>query len=157
MDRWIACAVAVVVAGCGSKQELAASTEDQEAISREIDGFAAAWSQGDAKGAAAFYTEDGLRVGPGGDVEHGRGEVEAAYDKQLHGSLAGAKLTLERGTVRMLRTDLALWQGGLEIARSAASSPLKGYLVQLMKRVNGRWLALEAHPKLFPAPAPPPK
>jgi hypothetical protein len=30
------------------------------------------------------------------------------------------------------------------------AAPLKGYVVQLMKKVDGRWLVLEAHPKLFP-------
>jgi uncharacterized protein (TIGR02246 family) len=125
-------------------------TDDQEAIVREIDAFSAAWSRGDAKAAAAFYTEDGVRVGAAGDVQHGRAELEAAYDKLLHGPFAGAKVSQERGSVRMLTPELALWQGAMEIAPAGAAPPLKGYVVQLMKRVDGRWLVLEAHPKLYP-------
>jgi hypothetical protein len=49
---------------------------------------------------------------------------------------------------------MAVWQGGMQIMPPGGASPIKGYVVQLMKRVNGRWLVLEAHPKLFP---PPPK
>jgi hypothetical protein len=30
--------------------------------------------------------------------------------------------------------------------------PIKGYVLQLMQKVNGRWIVLEAHPKLFPSP-----
>src|SRR6516165_9715379 len=92
------------------------STGDVEGIYREIEAFSEAWSKGDAKGAALFYTEDGVRVGAAGDVEHGRAEIEAAYERLLHGPFAGATVTQERGTVRMLTPDLALWQGAMQIA-----------------------------------------
>jgi uncharacterized protein (TIGR02246 family)/steroid delta-isomerase-like uncharacterized protein len=127
------------------------STDDGEAIYREIQAFSDAWSKGDAKAAASFYTEDGVRVGAAGDVEHGHAEVESAYDRLLHGPFSGAKVTQDRGTVRMLTSDLAIWQGGMQIT-PAVGSPIKGYVVQVMKKVNGRWLVLEAHPKLFPPP-----
>jgi uncharacterized protein (TIGR02246 family) len=87
-----------------------------------------------------------------GDVEHGRAELEAAYDRLLHGPFTGATVTQEAGTVRMLTPDLALWQGGMVIQPAGSAPPLKGYVVQLMKKLNGRWLVLEAHPKLFPPP-----
>ncbi len=86
-----------------------------------------------------------------GDVQHGRAEVEAAYDRLLHGRFAGAKVQQERGTVRMLSSDLALWQAGIEIV-PPKGPPMKGHVVQLMKKIGGRWLVLEAHPKLFPPP-----
>ena len=130
------------------------STEDQESILREVESFSLAWSRGDAKAAASFFTEDGVRVGAAGDEQHGRSEHEAAYEKLLRGRFAGATVTQERGTIRMLTSDLALWQGGLEIAPGGAAPPIKGYVVQLMKKVNGRWLILEAHPKIYPAPPP---
>jgi uncharacterized protein (TIGR02246 family) len=128
------------------------STDDVESIHREIHAFSDAWSKGDAKGAASFYTDDGVRVGAAGDVEHGRAEIEAAYDRLLHGPFSGATVTQERGTVRVLASDLALWQGGMQITPPGGRPPLKGHVVQLMKKVNGRWLVLEAHPKLFPPP-----
>jgi len=124
---------------------------DEEAIVAEVQAFSESWSKGDAKAAAAFFTEDGVRVGAMGDVQHGRVELEAAYDRLLRGPFVGAKARQDRGTVRMLTADLALWQGGLEIT-PAKGPPIKGHVVQLMKKVNGRWLILEAHPKLFPPP-----
>jgi uncharacterized protein (TIGR02246 family) len=127
---------------------------DAEAIHREIEAFSQAWSRGDAKAAAAFFTEDGVRVGAAGDVQHGRAELETAYEQLLHGRFAGATVTQERGTVRMLGSDLALWQGAMQITPPGGASPIKGYVVQIMKKVGDRWLVLEAHPKLFP---PPPK
>ncbi len=50
------------------------------------------------------------------------------------------------------KSELAVWQGGLLI--KPPGSLLKGHVVQVMKKVNGRWLILEGHPKFFP-PAPP--
>ena len=128
------------------------STEDRTAIFHEVEAFSAAWSQGDARQLASFYTEDGVRVGAAGDKEHGRVELEAGYRKLFEGPLAGAKITQEHGTVRALAPDLALWQGGMEIVPRGGGTAIKGYVVQVMKKVDGRWLVLEAHPKLYPPP-----
>ncbi len=125
---------------------------EEEAIIRETEAFAVAWSEGDARAAASFYVEDGVRVGAFGDVQHGKDEIEAAYDKLLHHTMPGAKVKQERGSVRMLSPELAVWQGGLEIVPADGISVLKGHVVQVMKKVKGRWLILEAHPKIFPAP-----
>ncbi|MBI4427835.1 MAG: SgcJ/EcaC family oxidoreductase [Ignavibacteriales bacterium] len=124
----------------------------EEEIVKETTAFADAWGKGDAKSAASFFTEDAVRVGAFGDVQHGRAEI-AAYDKLLHQTMPGAKLKQERGIVGMISAKLAVWQAGIEIASPAGPS-LKGHVVQVMKKVEGRWLILEAHPKLFP-PLPP--
>jgi uncharacterized protein (TIGR02246 family) len=127
-------------------------SRDGQAIIDETQAFAEAWSAGDARRAASFFTEDGVRVGAAGDIEHGRAEIEAAYDRLLHGSLPGASVRQERGTVRMLTPELAIWQGGMEIL-PRDGEPLRGYVIQVMQKVDGRWLILEAHPKLFPPAA----
>jgi uncharacterized protein (TIGR02246 family) len=124
---------------------------DEQAIFSEIAAFTEVWNKGDAHAAASFFTEDGVRVGAFGDVHYGRTELETAYEKLLHQSMSGAVIKQERGTVRMLSPELAIWQGGLEIAPPNGTS-LKGYVVQVMKKVEGRWLILEAHPKFFPPP-----
>jgi len=125
---------------------------DEEAIFKEIDGFSAAWNRGNAKEAAAFFAEDGVRVGAFGDAQHGRAELEAAYDRLLHQTMPGASVKQERGAVRMLSPDLAVWQGGMEIVPPGGAAPMRGHVVQVMQRVHGRWLILEGHPKLFPPP-----
>jgi uncharacterized protein (TIGR02246 family) len=127
---------------------------DEQAIISETEAFAEAWNKGDAKEAASFYTEDGVRVGAFGDVQHGRAEIEAAYERLLHQTMPGARVKQERGDVRMLSSELAVWQAGMEIIPSSGGPPLKGHVVQVMKKVKGRWLVLEGHPKIFPlAPA----
>jgi uncharacterized protein (TIGR02246 family) len=128
---------------------------DEEAIFQEIDNFNEVWNKGDATLAASFFTEDGVRVGAMGDIEHGREEIAQAYDHLLHTAMPGAKVSIEKGTVRMLSPDFAIWQGGIKIEKpnSGGSPAMKGHVVQVMQKVQGRWLIVEAHPKLFP-PAP---
>ena len=128
-------------------------SNDEQAIFSETEAFSEAWNKGDAKTAASFYANDSARVSAFGDVQHGRAEIEAAYEKLLHQTMPGAVVKQERGNVRMLSSDLAIWQGGLKITPLGSDSSLKGHVVQVMKKVNGRWLILEAHPKIFPPPA----
>lgn len=52
----------------------------------------------------------------------------------------------------MLTPEYAVWQGGIEIA-SPGRPAVQGHVVHVMKKVEGRWLILEGHPKIFP-PAP---
>lgn len=125
---------------------------EEEAIIAETQAFQEAWNRGDSKAAASFYTEDGVRVGAFGDVQHGRAEIELAYHRLLHQSMPGAKVKQERGTVRMLDSNLAVWQGGIEILPPGGAAALKGHVVQVMKKVDERWLIVEAHPKIFPPP-----
>lgn len=127
-------------------------SHEEQAIISEIEAFAEAWSKGDAKAAAAFFTDDAVRVGAFGDVQRGRAEIEAAYDKLLHQTMPGARVKQERGSVRMLSPELAVWQGGIEIIPPGGGSSLKGHAVQVMKKVEDRWLVLEGHPKIFPPP-----
>ena len=124
---------------------------DEEDIYKENDKFMEAWNRGDADAAASFFAEDGVRVGAMGDVEHGREEIASAYENLMYKIMPGAKGKSEKGTVRMLTTELAVWQAGLEIEKPDGSPPMKGYVVQVMKKVNNKWMILEAHPKFFPA------
>jgi len=126
---------------------------DEDEIYKVNDSFMEAWNQGNAKLAASFFTEDAVRVGAMGDIEHGREEIERAYYKLMHNTMPGAKGKSEKGTIRILTNELALWQGGLEIQTPNSSFSIKGYVVQVMKKVNNNWMILEAHPKFFPPPA----
>ena len=128
------------------------TSADEESIIAEVQAFSKAWSQGDASAAADFYTRDAVRVGAMGDEQRGREEIEDAYRNLLGGAFAGATVTQERGEVRMLTPDLAVWRGAMEIQPANGAPALPGHVVQVMKKIDGRWLILEAHPKLFPPP-----
>lgn len=87
---------------------MADRSREVDTIIAETQAFAEAMNAGDAARAAAFYTEDGTRVGGFGDVQHGRAEIEAAYDALLHEHMPGARIVQERGAVRMLSPGLAV-------------------------------------------------
>lgn len=125
-------------------------SQDEQAIYRENEAFSRAWNAADADVLAAFFTEDAVRVGAFGDVQHGRGQIAAAFRHLLHERMEGATVQQERGTVRMLTPEIAVWQGGIQI-RLPGGTLLRGHAVQVMRRVGDRWLIVEAHPKLFPA------
>jgi uncharacterized protein (TIGR02246 family) len=126
---------------------------DEQQLHRVHEEFASAWSRGDAVAAAQFWTEDGVRVGAGGDVQHGRNEIAAALERLLNGPFKGGVVKFDRGAIRMLGPDLALYQGPMEIQPGAGRAPVKGYFLDVMKKLEGKWFMLESHPKLF---APPP-
>ncbi len=115
--------------------------------------FISAWNAGDAHAAAAFYAEDGTRVGASGDVSHGRAAIEVAYTKLFDGPMKGASVEWHPA-VRLLAPEVAVAQGPITIRRASGGAPIEGYAVDVWKRTGGRWQVVEGHPKLFP---PPPK
>ena len=135
----------------GRKENVNMATTADE-IERTAQEYAAAWSSGDAKAAAEFFTEDAVRVDAAGAVQQGRAEIQAALDALVHRTLSAPKITLAREAVRILTPDLALWRGGMEIATTDGAPALKGNAVLLMRQEAGRWLVLEAHAKLYPPP-----
>jgi hypothetical protein len=42
----------------------------------------------------------------------------------------------------------------MQIEPPGGAPPIKGYYLDVMKKVSGHWLTLESHPKLFPLPPP---
>src|SRR5262245_26079066 len=123
---------------------------DEEAIFALGEAFVQAWNARDAKALARFFAEDGVRVGAAGDVTCGHSEIAAAYERVFHNSAPGSHMVQERGTVRMLSPELALWQGAFAVSDGAHGEMQHGYASELLKKVDGRWLLLEAHPKFFP-------
>lgn len=143
------CAVLPLSALAGP-QGASPMSADDEALHRMHDEFTAAWSAGDTKRAASFWTEDGVRVGAGGDVQRGRAEIEQALARLLGGPFKGATVRMGHGTICPLTADLALYQGPMQIEPGQGKAPIKGYVIDVMKKVGGHWLMLESHPKLSP-------
>lgn len=128
--------------------------KNDEAIYTETEAFRQAWNKGDVKLVTSFFTDDAIRVdgvGSYGAIQRGKGELEAAYTRLFHQTMSGIQMKyLDKGEIRMLSPDFAVWQGNLEIIRPDGIST-KGHVVEILKKVNNRWLIVEAHPK-FPSP-----
>ena len=151
--KWVVVLSALLFAGAaaGPGRNTAMSKTDEAEVLRLENEFLGAWNRGDARGAAAVFAEDGVRIGAFGDVAQGRREIEAAYEKLLGGPMKGATASVEM-KVRFLAVDVALVQGPLTIHPSGGAPPIRGYAVDIWRKQNGRWWLLEGHPKLFPPP-----
>ncbi len=125
----------------------------ERAIHELHERFLADWARHDAAALAAWFTEDGVRVGVRGDTQRGRAEIVAAFRRLFEGPLRGAVARTDGAVVRPLGDDHALWRAGLEIA-PLQGAPLRGRVVDVMVRSDGGWRILESHPSLFP-PEPP--
>ncbi len=125
-------------------------TVDEKSIRDVIEAFGEAWSRGNAKEAASFFAEDAVRVGASGIVLRGKAEIEALYDKMLNTKMKGASVKYERGSIRMLSPELAVWQGGTVAVTAGGGPSVQGYEVDVLKKVDGRWLIIEGHPKILP-------
>lgn len=108
--------------------------------------FHDAWKNANAKEIASFFTDDGVRVGPDGTIQHGKAELEEAYAKMLK-MMPGSTLKFGPGTIRILSSEFATWQSGLEITLGDGKPTIKGYSLDLLKKVDGHWFIQEAHPK----------
>ncbi len=133
------------------------ANNDEAAILDLHERFGTAWSSGSVDALLAMFAPDAIRVGAAGDVQRTPTEIRAAFDRLLTGMFKGAKVTIERGSVRMLSADYAIWQAPMTIDPGAGKPPLRGYVVDVMKKVGGAWLILETHPSLFPPPPPGPR
>ncbi len=121
---------------------------DEKEILERTGQVLAAWQRGDAKGAVANLAEDAVRVGAFGDIQHGRAEIEAAYQKLFSGPMKGARVRWEP-TVHFLASDVAACEGQLTI-QPPDGAPISGYALDLWKKRDGRWWLVEGHPKFYP-------
>jgi uncharacterized protein (TIGR02246 family) len=151
-QKWVVVIALVMPALWAAHAAGKTAMTDEEELHRVHTAFVEAWNRGDAAAAAAFWTEDGVRVGGTGDVQRGRKEIAAGLDRLLKGRFKGAKVKLGAASIRMLGPEYALYQGPMEIDPGSGRPPMKAYVLDVMKKVQGTWLMLESHPKLFPPP-----
>ena len=121
-------------------------TLEKQLIANLENSFHDAWESRDAKEIASFFTDDGVRVGPDGTIQHGNAELEDAFDKMLK-MMPDSTIKFESGTIRILSPEYATWQGGVEITLGGDKPPIIGYTLDLLKKVDEHWLIQEAHPK----------
>jgi uncharacterized protein (TIGR02246 family) len=119
----------------------------EEELQKDKDAFVKAWNEHDIKSLVNAFAEDAVRIGFYGEKSRGKKEIEEAYNK-INENLPDSKLHFNKGEVRRLGDNYAVWQGGFEIEKTDGSKPLKGYVVQISKKVKDRWLIVEAHARL---------
>jgi uncharacterized protein (TIGR02246 family) len=113
-----------------------AQTSDPD-IRKVADDYTAAYNKGDSQALAALYTADAWRLGPTGEMVKGRAAIEKGYADAFAGPSKGSTLTLRPGDTLQVTPDVAVIEGGYEVA--GAAGPLKGRYVNTLKREGGSW------------------
>jgi uncharacterized protein (TIGR02246 family) len=124
----------------------AAASAERQGVLRLLTQLESSFNEGDAKGAAACWTENGDFVGPGGARAEGREAIEKQFTEAL-AARKGSKLQMQILNFRLVNDSLALIDAVPEIKSAAADSPAPAVRTAAMVLVkqNGRWLIESAH------------
>ena len=127
----IAIALILGVAGAAMAQK-----PDAE-MQKLTEQYAAASNKGDAKGVAALYTADAVRLGPDGQVVTGQAAIEKQHAAAYAGPQKGAKVTLRHGRTHTVTPDVVIIEGTYE--STGGATPSKGRYVNTVVRQGGQW------------------
>ena len=83
------------------------SPEDEAALRKVQDEFAAAWNQHDPTAMAKLWAEDGDWLGPDGYFVQGRAAVESYLSEAHTGDWATSKNSIKVTSIRFLKPDVA--------------------------------------------------
>lgn len=119
----------------------AADEKDLRSISAQIQ---EAWNRADAKMMGDLFLTDGDYVSSTGRTARGRAEVEKAFAQQWSGVYKGTRIVPTVTTVRFVRRDVAIVDGGFEVTgmRDAAGKVLStrsGLSTIVAARKGDRW------------------
>lgn len=123
----------------------------KQSVNNVVKNFQENWNKQNVKQITSFFTDDGVFMGAFGHVCRGKSEIEEGFD-QLFKSMPGAtiKIDLVDKSIGMLSSDIGIFESKLDYLLAGATSPIKGYAVALMKKVNGDWKTINLNAKVFP-------
>lgn len=109
------------------------------------------WNKHDAKQIPSFFTDDAVFTGAFGHVCHGKSEIEAGFN-QLFKEMPGAtlKVDIKDASVRMISSDIVIFESKLEYLLAGATPPIQGYVVSISKKVDDDWKIIHLNAKVFP-------
>jgi uncharacterized protein (TIGR02246 family) len=135
----------VAVVGLGLMVAPAARTgekipsSDEKAIHDNSAKIIAAFNKGDAKAMASFWTEDGDYMDEGGRRIQGRAAIED-YFRKLFAAGKGAELRIHRTGFRMVRPDLAIGDGVMEVIPPGGGPSTSARYTAVQVKQSGQWL-----------------
>jgi uncharacterized protein (TIGR02246 family) len=132
--------VAVVVAGSSWAQEGSppGREADEAAIREAVKGLAAALQAKDAKGVAAFWTEQGEYADEGQETVRGREALEKTFGAMLDGK-PELKVEATTGSVRFLGAETAIEEGTISVKATGGPGQVSQYR-SFYAREGGKWL-----------------
>lgn len=150
--------IAVASAGTTTAFAQAKDAARDKRIADFAAAFAAAFNKGDAKGVAAMYSVNAIRVGQD-TKEIGRAAIEKALTVQLAGPFKGAKMTIAIGTVQALSADVEVAEGTYTLTgmKGPDGKPLPAVTASFLNThvIKGGAMLLSSNAAIPPAPPTP--
>jgi uncharacterized protein (TIGR02246 family) len=112
--------------------------KEEAALQKNAEAFVEAFNKGDAKAAAAFFTEDGDIIDQDGRQIKGRKAIEKTYAKIFDGA-KGAKLFIKITSLRVASPDLALEDGLTEVVPADGGAPSAARYSVVHVKQDGEW------------------
>jgi uncharacterized protein (TIGR02246 family) len=112
---------------------------DETAMRAKAKALIAAFNNGDAAAMAAFWTENGDYVDEGGRRYQGRKAIEE-YFRKLFSAAKGAKLRVHRTAFRVVRPDLAIGDGIMEVFPPGGGPTSSARYTAVQVKQDGQWL-----------------
>jgi uncharacterized protein (TIGR02246 family) len=146
----IVCFVAHLLAPISSRADQA---EDDAAIRKNAEAYAAAYNKRDAKGVAAMWSPDAVYMDPStGEAAVGHEEIEKVFEEVL-ADLGDGRLEVEVNSVEFVSPNVAIENGTARIVRPNAEPEESNYSAVNVKR-DGKWLLDRVSEEEPPAPPP---
>ncbi len=112
--------------------------DEQQAFEGRAKSLIAAFNAGDAKGVASFFTEDGDYMDEGGRRVQGRLAIEEYFGK-LFAASKGAELRIHRTGLRLVRPDLAIGDGVMEVLPPGGGPSTSARYTAVQIKQDGQW------------------
>jgi uncharacterized protein (TIGR02246 family) len=114
--------------------------EDEKAIKTLVEAFTKAYDAGDAKAAAATYTETAVVVSEDENRAEGRATIEQQYADAFADS-PGSTITIQTDSLRFLGPETALEEGRATVTPAkGAGAPEHSRYTTIYVKQNGHWL-----------------
>lgn len=124
--------------GVGVAQNEADREADRAAVRKSSEEFAKAFAEGNAKAAAALWTEDGEYEDDTGSRVKGRAALEKTY-AEFFEKQPKRKLTFDIHSIRFPSRDTAIEEGVLLIETGEGGLPRSSQYSAIRARENGVW------------------
>jgi uncharacterized protein (TIGR02246 family) len=136
--------VVLIATSVFAEEKTARGGTQKRAILALLTQLETGFNQGDAKGLAACWTENGEFVGPDGARADGRATIEKQFQEAFAARKGPSKLQIHVNHLRLVSESLALVEAVAEVKPTTAVGgvPVADFV---LVKPNGRWLIESAH------------
>lgn len=134
MRKLVEVMLAIVVLACVTTL---AQTKTDPGIDQLLADYQAAWAKADAKGLAALYAQNAIRMGPEGAVV-GRQAIQKMFEQNFAGAWKGTKVTITGGRLESVSADVRVHEGTFAVS-GGSGAPQKGRYLNTLVRQGNAW------------------